>query len=126
MDHIRDFVQAASQGNLEALTILQQQHPTCQWPQQACTAAARRGQLHVLKALRSCSPPCPWTADVCTAAAGAGFLEILQWARANGCQWNESTFEAAWGNRWAQAVYDAPQVCHGLPACIMACTSHAV
>jgi hypothetical protein len=28
---------------------------------------------------------CPWDEDTCTAAAKYGHLELLQWARAQGC-----------------------------------------
>ena len=28
---------------------------------------------------------CPWNEDTCSAAAKNGHLELLQWARANGC-----------------------------------------
>ena len=27
----------------------------------------------------------------CSYAAGGGYLEVLQWARANGCPWDEET-----------------------------------
>ena len=34
---------------------------------------------------------CPWDETTCAMAASGGHLYILQWARANGCPWNEST-----------------------------------
>ena len=33
--------------------------------------------------------------DVCTYAAACGHLEVLQWARANGCPWDEKTCSSA-------------------------------
>jgi hypothetical protein len=34
---------------------------------------------------------CPWDESVCRIAAEGGHLEVLQWARANGCPWDETT-----------------------------------
>ena len=31
---------------------------------------------------------CPWDEGTCAAAARGGHLEVLQWARANGCPWD--------------------------------------
>jgi hypothetical protein len=33
--------------------------------------------------------------DLCSTAARGGHLEVLQWARANGCPWDEDLFRAA-------------------------------
>jgi hypothetical protein len=33
---------------------------------------------------------CPWDDSTCTCAAQNGHLEVLQWARENGCAWDES------------------------------------
>ena len=38
---------------------------------------------------------CPWNEKMCTDAAWGGHLEVLQWARENGCPWNEKTCWAA-------------------------------
>ena len=34
---------------------------------------------------------CPWDQYTCACAAQGGHLEVLQWARANGCPWDEET-----------------------------------
>ena len=33
---------------------------------------------------------CPWDEDTCASAAEGGHLEVLQWARQNGCPWDET------------------------------------
>jgi hypothetical protein len=38
---------------------------------------------------------CPWDEDTCGAAAQGGQLKVLQWACANGCLWDEKTSVAA-------------------------------
>jgi hypothetical protein len=38
---------------------------------------------------------CPWDEGTCGNAAFGGHLAVLQWARANGCPWDEDTFRAA-------------------------------
>eukprot|EP01051_Picozoa_sp_SAG22_P011614 SAG22_NODE_1135_length_5398_cov_3.581808_2_plen_313_part_00 len=38
---------------------------------------------------------CDWDDDTCRFAAGGGHLEVLQWARTNGCDWNYRTCTAA-------------------------------
>ena len=38
---------------------------------------------------------CPWNEWTCTAAAKGGHLEVLQWARENGCPWNKWTCSEA-------------------------------
>ena len=52
-------------------------------------AAAEGGHLELLQWARANG--CLWNEDTCWMAAGGGHLEMLQWARANGCPWNEST-----------------------------------
>ena len=37
---------------------------------------------------------CPWNEDTCGFAAFKGHLDILQWAYSNGCPWDEIT--CAW------------------------------
>jgi hypothetical protein len=37
----------------------------------------------------------PWNAKTCEAAALNGHLDVLQWARENGCNWNENAFISA-------------------------------
>ena len=34
---------------------------------------------------------CPWDETTCSRAAGGGHLEMLQWARADGCPWDDLT-----------------------------------
>jgi hypothetical protein len=36
---------------------------------------------------------CPWNEDTCAMAAFGGHLASLQWARANGCGWNAAACE---------------------------------
>ena len=57
-----------------------------------CSYAALGGHLEVLQWARANG--CPWDEDTCSAAANRGHLEVLQWARANGCPWGEETCEA--------------------------------
>ena len=38
---------------------------------------------------------CPWDERTCRAAAKGGHLEVLKWAYENGCPWNEETCWAA-------------------------------
>jgi hypothetical protein len=39
---------------------------------------------------------CPWDERTCVFAAAGGRLEVLQWAQANGCPWDpEECMEAA-------------------------------
>ena len=33
---------------------------------------------------------CPWDEGACSSAAGGGHLAVLQWARQHGCPWNRS------------------------------------
>ena len=49
--------------------------------------AAYGGNLEVLQWARANG--CPWDEETCTCAASGGHLEVQQWARANGCPWNE-------------------------------------
>ena len=95
----RKYVEAASQGSLDALKDLHSLQSPDACNQQACIAAARGGHLNILEYLGSCDHPCTWSADVCSTAASAGHIHILQWARGHGCPWDEGTFDEAWGNR---------------------------
>ena len=38
---------------------------------------------------------CEWNSETCEAAAVGGYLEVLKWARANGCEWDEQTCKSA-------------------------------
>ena len=38
---------------------------------------------------------CPWNEGTCNWAAYEGHLEVLQWAHQNGCPWNQSTCTSA-------------------------------
>src|SRR5437899_2907345 len=56
---------------------------------------ARNGYLAVLQWARANG--CPWDESICAYVAKNGYLAVLQWARANGCPWDESTCaQAAW------------------------------
>ena len=47
------------------------------------------GHLAVLQWARA--QGCPWDESACAMAAGNGHLAVLQWARAQGCPWDEQT-----------------------------------
>ncbi len=49
--------------------------------------AAGGGHLEVLQWARS--QGCPWDEWVCAYAAEGGHLEVLKWARSHGCPWDE-------------------------------------
>jgi hypothetical protein len=51
------------------------------------------GWLRVLQWARANG--CPWDEATCASAAEGGHLEVLQWARSNGCLWDESTCAGA-------------------------------
>jgi len=38
---------------------------------------------------------CPWDEETCSEAAYGGHLEVLQWARAQGCPWDNQTCQRA-------------------------------
>ncbi len=50
---------------------------------------AYEGLLNVLQWARS--QGCPWDEWACANAARGGHLEVLQWARSQGCPWDEDT-----------------------------------
>jgi hypothetical protein len=50
---------------------------------------AARGWLALLQWARANG--CPWDESTCAKAAEGGQLEVLRWARANGCPWDAST-----------------------------------
>ena len=59
--------------------------------------AAEAGHLHILQWARANG--CDWDEDTCSAAAEAGHLECLKWAREHGCPWNkEKCFYVAINN----------------------------
>jgi hypothetical protein len=49
--------------------------------------AAKYGHLEVLQWARANG--CPWDEKTCLGAAEGGHLEVLLWARTNGCPWDE-------------------------------------
>ena len=51
--------------------------------------AAKSGNLRIFQWARENG--CPWDEATCSFAAREGHLHILQWARENGCPWNEWT-----------------------------------
>ena len=59
----------------------------------ACAYAAQGGHLKALEWARRNG--CEWDEKTCWRAAGGGHLEVLRWARENGCPWNEWTCSAA-------------------------------
>jgi hypothetical protein len=48
-----------------------------------CTYAAQKGHLEVLQWARTNG--CPWDEETLTAARKRGHLEVVNWAMANGC-----------------------------------------
>ena len=77
---------AASNGHLEVLQWARAQG--CPWDEHTCTFAASNGTL------RCCSGCTPWAAhgtnvDNCAHLRRKGHLAVLQWARAQGCPWDE-------------------------------------
>ena len=61
--------------------------------QHMCENAALGGHLEVQQWARANG--CPWDDWTCSGAARGGHLELMQWARANGCPWDENTRDAA-------------------------------
>ena len=51
-----------------------------------CHKSAKHGSLKVLQWARANG--CPWDERTCISAAEGGHLHILQWARANDCSWD--------------------------------------
>ena len=51
------------------------------------TGAAEGGHLEVLQWARANG--CPWDEYTCSYAARGGHLEVLKWARTNGCPWDD-------------------------------------
>ena len=49
--------------------------------------AAKHGHLEVLQWARTNG--CPWDEDTCAYAAQYGHLDVLKWARENGAPWTE-------------------------------------
>jgi len=62
-----------------------------------CAAFARGGDLEMLQWARANG--CPWDEGTCAAAARGGHLEVLQWARANGCPWDARVVMIGWDDR---------------------------
>ena len=50
---------------------------------------------------RACLQGAPWRSEICEAAAFCGRVAVVDWARKNGCPWDEWTFSrAARGVSW--------------------------
>ena len=60
-----------------------------------CTLAVGGGCIAVLQRARA--DGCEWDQTTTARAAEGGHLELLQWLRANGCPWNEKTCKEAAG-----------------------------
>ncbi|AGO83379.1 Ankyrin repeat domain containing protein [Pandoravirus salinus] len=58
-----------------------------------CYEAAGGGHLDVLQWARANG--CEWDERTCAKAAKGGHLGVLQWARANGCPWDKQTCDSA-------------------------------
>ena len=54
-----------------------------------CEAAARGGHLEMLQWARANG--CPWNEMTCSGAATGGHLDVLRWAHEKGCPWSEET-----------------------------------
>ena len=68
--------------SVERLTLVRQVN---KWrePMNLCNFAAQYGHLEVLQWARLNG--CPWDELTCILAANNGHLDVLQWARLNGC-----------------------------------------
>ncbi len=51
---------------------------------------------------------CEWDEETCCRAALGGHLEVLKWARANGCRWNEDTCSYAAHDSHLEVLYIVP------------------
>ena len=87
-----DELDAVNLGCLSALKRLQRRGHLSR-QKYLCWAAARGGHLEVLQWARANG--CPWDEMTCSRAAEGGHLELLQWARANGCPWDKGTCTGA-------------------------------
>ena len=58
-----------------------------------CEYAANYGQLEIPQWARANG--CPWNEFTCSGAAEGGHLEVLQWLCANGCKWDARTCTGA-------------------------------
>ncbi|CAN0303301.1 unnamed protein product, partial [Ectocarpus sp. 6 AP-2014] len=58
-----------------------------------CSTAAKNGHLDVLQWAKING--CPWDEEACLVADEGGHLEVLQWARSNGRPWDEQTCRGA-------------------------------
>lgn len=58
-----------------------------------CTALARIGNLKLLQFARANG--CPFNQRTCMVAAERGHFEVLKWLRGQGCAWHENTCMAA-------------------------------
>jgi len=59
------------------------------WTTKLSSHLAQRGHLTALQWARH--QGCPWDEQTCANAAKDGHLEVLQWARQQGCPWNWRT-----------------------------------
>jgi hypothetical protein len=91
----------------------------CQ-PRWICATAARHGALASLQWARANG--CDWNEYTCQLAAGGGHLAVLQWARANGCDWDEYTCtQAAEGGHLAVLQWARANGCAwGTSTCLAA------
>ena len=62
-------------------------------PAKICETAARHGALASVQWARANG--CDWDNSTCCSAAEGGHLAVLQWLRANGCDWSAGTCTAA-------------------------------
>ena len=60
---------------------------------------------------------CEWNEGTCSAAAKGGHLEVMQWARANGCPWDR--LEVLFIRQRA-SYYSEYAVCPGMRAWVLA------
>jgi hypothetical protein len=77
--------------------------------------AVKQGSHNVLQFLHEIG--CSWNVDVSTCAQAAlfGHLNVLQWARANGCPWDENTCSEAASNGHLDVLHwNEQMVVHGI------------
>jgi hypothetical protein len=93
----RLLIRTARDGQLEQQRLLRAHG--CAWEpcrrdcEDSCSSAAAGGHLAVLQWARA--DGCPWDQGTCSRAAEKGHLHVLQWARANSCAWDENTCSKA-------------------------------
>ena len=102
---------AASVARAEAVLGVLEGPARGRFKRTLCAYAAEGGHLEILQWARA--QGCRWDERTCAWAARNGHLEVLQWARAHGCRWDEATCAYA-ANKGHLAVLQWARA-HGCP-----------